>query len=51
MSHHTAKYILNRHGLSCFNIRELCGLLNDRYMPLPDEVKQAILTLRATKAS
>lgn len=45
MSTNTAKYILNRHGLLCFHPRELRGLLDDRYMPLPTDVQIAIRTL------
>lgn len=46
MSKNTAKFILKRHGLSCFSIRELSDLLNDKFMPLPAEVKQAIMVLK-----
>lgn len=46
MSKNTAKFILKRHGLLGFNIRELSDLLNDKFMPLPADVKTAILVLR-----
>lgn len=45
MSTQTAKFILKRHGLACFSLRELRGLLSDRYQPLPGQVKSAIQTL------
>lgn len=46
MSTNTAKLILKRAGLLCFDIRELSSLLADRYNPLPNQVREAILTLR-----
>lgn len=49
MSTQTAKFILNRHGLLCFSPGELRGLLDDRFMPLPNDVKTAIRTLLSPK--
>lgn len=49
MSQNTAKFILHKHGLSGFSIRELSDLLDDRYQPLPEEVRRAIITLKTGK--
>jgi Zn-dependent membrane protease YugP len=46
MHTNTAHLILKRQGLHNFSIRELVGLLDDRFMPLNSEIRQAILTLR-----
>lgn len=51
MSTQTAKFILNRHGLLCFSPGELRGLLDDRFMPLHDDVKIAIKTLLSPERS
>jgi len=47
MSNQTAKFILHKHGLSGFSVRELRDLLNDRFMPLPQDIRAAIQTLTA----
>jgi Zn-dependent membrane protease YugP len=46
MHTNTAHLILKRQGLHNFSIRELVGLLDDRFAPLNSEVRTAILTLR-----
>jgi len=47
MSKNAAKFILHKHGLGAFSIRELRDLLKDRFQPLPPDVKDAIKTLTA----
>jgi hypothetical protein len=46
MSQSTARYILHKHGLIGFSKPELFDLLDDRFNPLPDEIKMAILTIK-----
>lgn len=47
MSKQMAKFILHKHGLGSFSVRELRDLLKDRFQPLPQEVRAAIQTLTA----
>lgn len=49
MSPQTAKFILHRNGLSCFSLRELSDMMRSRHDPLPEQVKNAIVTLRNSK--
>lgn len=46
MTQQTARFILHREGLDVFSVRELCDLLNDRFNPLPDQIKEAIKTIK-----
>lgn len=51
MTHQTARFIIHRQGLSGFTLRELRELLRDRFNPLPNQVRQAIIELSIQKTA